>query len=297
MLPFEPESTSELLRASHIVSLAIESATFGDSREGGEMLVCREGEARVRVERVLKGELILPPDRVLVVSLNVYENSGPRFVAVPGMWSPYEIKPGARFVVFSTTGSREAAAVLQEPPAFHVELAETSLVEIDALLEAATPEKPLPTLVAELATRRASFTPLFARYVAWRLRELLYQDFFGFRFILDEAETPETSSIFRRIVITEAYDDLMMLDPAPPIFIARLIWGSVRAIASGTAADLGSRILGTYIPNLLGMEGGLKRKSAATVFENAQEQRQELAETLRHLPDLRGRETLLAWLA
>jgi hypothetical protein len=44
------------------------------------------------------------------------------------------------------------------------------------------------------------------------------------------------------------------------------------------------------------MEGGLERKNATAVFENAPEQRQELGEILRSLPDLPGRETLLAWL-
>jgi hypothetical protein len=297
MLPFNPESTSELLRARHIMLVAIESARFGEWRPSGEMLRCREVSAQLRVERVLKGQLELPASGVVESTFEMCENHGPRFVAVPRIWSGYEIRPGAHFVVFSLAGPTNPVDVLGEPSAFRVEPAENAIGEIEALLGVATPEKSLPLVVEELAHRRRSFTHLFARYVAWRLRELLYSDPSGFSVVLDEAENLETSHIFSRIVTIEAYDDLMMLDPAPPVFIARLMLGSLRLLASGRAADFGSRILATYIPNLLGIEGGLERKTATAVFESAPEQRQELARILRGLADLPGRDTLLTWLS
>jgi hypothetical protein len=297
MLPYDPQSTSELLRASHIVVVAIESAAFGNLEPGGVMLERRDVRATLRIERVFKGELTVPPDGVVDVAFQVFENSGPRYVAVPGIWSPHQVAPRAHFVIFSAAGSsKDAVAVLSEPSAFRVEPAETAAPEIESVLRSATPGKRLPELIAELAGSQKSFTHLFARYVAWRLRELLFDDLSGFSAVLGEAENSGTSAVFRRIVITEAYDDLMMLDPAPPAFIARLLWGSVSAIASGPGGDIGSRVLGTYVPNLLGLEGGLARKSAADVFENAEKQRQELEEILRNNPQLPGGPRLLTWL-
>jgi len=296
MLPFDPGSTSELLRASHIVLVAIESVSFGEWGPGGEMLVCQTVSARLRIERVLKGELDIPSYDPVAVAFEVYENRGPRFVALPGIWSQNEIAPGARFVVFSAAGSKEPAAVLHEPPAFHVEPAATALAEVESILQLATPETRLPALVAALGGRRETFTALTARYVAARLRELLFSDASGFHAVLAEAENPSAPTVFRRIVISEAYDDLMMLDPAPSVFIARLIWGSLRMFASGTAPEFAGRVLETYVPNLLGFVGGLSRKSAANIFRDAPKPRQEMETILRSHSELPGRERILAWL-
>ncbi len=296
MPPYDPDSTSELLRAKYILLVVVDSISFGAWEPGEPMLVSRTGTARVRIERVLKGDLPIAPDTVLAIALTTYRNEGPRFVAVPGVWSNCEIVSGAKFVVFAMAGGKDAAALLTEPYAFDVEPAATALAEVELVLQLATHDTRLPTLLAALAARRETFAVLTARYVAARLRELLFSDASGFSAVLAEAEGPSAQPVFRRIVISEAYDDLMMLDPAPSVFTARLIWGSVRMFASGIAPEFATRVLETYIPNLLGLEGGLPRKSAASIFELAPRPRQELETILRSHGQLPGRERLLAWL-
>jgi hypothetical protein len=295
MLPYDPDSISELLRAKYIFLAVFDSIAFGPWAPDGEMLESRVGEAQVRIGRVLKGEIETAEEAALSISLKTWRKAGPRFVAVPGVWSKCQIAPGAAFVVFSRACGGGLAALLVEPCAFAACPADAALSEVELILELATPETRLPDLVTALTARPEILTTLSARYVAARLRELLFGDLAGFNRVLSEAENPKAPAIFRRIVISEAYDDLMMLDPAGPAFIARLIWGSVRMFGSGTAPDFASRVLETYIPNLLGLEGGLARKNASGVFAEVKEQRQEMAAILRGNTQLPGRERLLAW--
>ena len=295
MLRYDPDSTSELLRAKYILLVVFDSISFGPWTPDGEMLESRVGKADVRIERVLKGEIEIRPKSAQPISLKVWRNEGPRFVAVPGVWSDYEIAPGAAFVVFSQACGAEAKALLVEPCAFAVRPADAALAEVELVSELA-PETPLPDLAAQLTARPELVTSLSARYVAARLRELLFGDLAGFDRILSEAENPKAAPVFRRTVITEAFDDLMMLDPAEPAFLARLIWGSVRMFGSGAEPALASRTLETYAPNLLGLEGGLSTKNARDVFADANEKRQETATILRGNTQLPGRERLLAWL-
>lgn len=296
MLPYDPQSTSEMLRAKYILLAVIDSISFGAWEPDESMLERRVGNARVRIERVLKGEIETVPDEVLTITIATWRNAGPRFVAVPGVWSECEIGAGAAFVVFSSACRGDVAALLAEPCAFTVRPADGALAEVELISELATPETRLPDLVAELAARRETLTLLSARYVAARLRELLFSDPSGFHNVLSEVENPAAHTVFRRIVISEAYDDLMMLDPAAPVFIARLIWGSVRMFGSGTAPEFASRVLETYIPNLLGIEGGLSEKRAKDIFEHAKGPREEMETILRSRTELPGRERLLAWL-
>src|SRR5688572_8692758 len=120
MLAYDPESTSELLRAKYILLAVIESISFGEWEPDQPMLERRAGKARVRIERVLKGEIATSPDTVLTIVITTWRNVGPRFVAVPGVWSKCEIGSGAAFVVFSLACQGDAAALLVEPCAFTV---------------------------------------------------------------------------------------------------------------------------------------------------------------------------------
>jgi hypothetical protein len=296
MLPYDPDSTSELLRAKYILLMVFDSISFGLWAPDGEMLESRVGKAEVRIQRVLKGEIEIEPESALPISLKTWRNEGPRFVAVPEVWSGYEIAPGAAFVVFSKACGVETEALLVEPCAFAVRPADAALAEVQLVSELATPETRLPDLVTRLTARPEILTLLSARYAAARLREVLFGDLAGFDHVLSEAENLKAPAIFRRTVITEAYDDLMMLDPAEAPFIARLIWGSVRMLGSGTEPGFASRVLETYVPNLLGLEGGLSNKRSSDVFADANEKLRETATILRGNTQLPGRERLLEWL-
>jgi len=295
MLRYYPDSTSEILRAKYILLAVVDSVSFGSWAPDEPMLERRVGTARVRIDRVLKGEIETAPDKVFTIRLTTWRNAGPRFVAVPGVWSACEISPGASFVIFSSACKGDVAALLTEPCAFAV-VPGNALEEIERISQLATPETKLPALVAALAAHREKLTLLSARYVAARIRELLFSDAAGFHNVLSEAENPAAQTVFRRIVISEAYDDLMMLDPAPAVFIARLIWGGVRMLGAGTAPEMASRVLETYVPNLIGLEGGLSQKTAASIFEGSLKVREEVQTILRSRTGLPGRERLLAWL-
>ena len=297
MIRHQPESTSEILRATDIILVRLGHLTLGPPQPGGDFLVVREVHAELNIEQILKGSL--PKDRTQVVNLvfSVYANEGSRFTALPGIWSHQTISEGAQFVLFSIAGSNDPAQVLSEPQCFRCETAEEAMPDIGRASLEDTPGLTLAKLVIRSATERASFKSLFARYVAWRLREVVMANSLeDFDSILAVAESPETNDVFRRILVTEAYDLLMMLDPAPNTMLARLIWGSIRLIATENGEPMRELVLQTLLPNLIGLEGGLVRKHAPDVFAGADVQRREVEEILSARQEFPGRDQIIQWL-
>jgi hypothetical protein len=298
MLPTDPTSSSELLRAQHIVVATMVDVTFGAWEPGGGVLVSRTVEARLRLQRVLKGTLPAVVTPGVRTKFRVFKIAGSRFVAIPGVWSEQTLAPGTRHVIFSSSNSRDATIALSEPSVILVEPADLALPDIESVLRAeeSNPRKSLAVALRGMSGRRASFTGLVARYVAWRMSELWFEDLHGFDLVLGEAERPDTAALFRRVVVRAAYGDLMVRDPAPSRFVARLIWGSLRLV-DGSGDDSVQEFLGVCIPNLLGLEGGLAAKPAAAVFHQDERLGQEVGEMLRAHPELPGQERLLRWLA
>jgi hypothetical protein len=298
MIRYQADSTSEILRATHIVLVRLAQVTFGPQQPGGDFLVEQGVRAGLRIERVLKGTLAAQPGQVVTLAFSVFKNEGARFTALPGIWSRHALAKDAQFVLFSTVASSDPVAVLSEPRSFLCETADRALPDLDRASQDPAPELSLAKLVTRSAENRAAFGSLYARYVAWRLRETVTPETRSdFDSILQVAEDPATSDIFRRIVLTEAYDLLMLLDPAPNAFLARLIWGSVRVLATERGEALREVVIGTLLPNLLGLEGGLSRKQAAEVFAKAGDWRLEVQEVLRTRAELQGREQILEWLS
>lgn len=286
---------SEMVQATHIVLLRLLEVEFEQSRVVDGWLRERRGVADFQVEAVLKGDLLAEAATVRLM-IHAFDVIGPQFSATPGIWSRRPLSSGDQYVIFSISESADPHEVLTEPPAFRVERAETAMPDVEAAILAGTPELSLPRLLAYESRRRSSFTHLFARYVASRLPEVLSADGSAFDAVLSEAEHPNASEEFRWIIMDEAYDYLMLYDPVASILLARLIWGSVRLIATERGANLRANVLENLLPNLIGLEGGLEKKTAGMVFEGAPQARRQIEDILNSLPELPGRDRVLSWL-
>ena len=114
-------------------------------------------------------------------------------------------------------------------------------------------------LLDEADPKLPQFGALFAEYVASRIPEMFFSypaDYHHFFQMLESTLAPQP---LRWIWLRESIGWLSSVDPAPPLFLARTVFGCLR-IASTAGPDMRKAILGVYLPNLLGLTGGLKPK-------------------------------------
>ncbi len=264
MIRYDPNVNADLLRSTHILLLTVVSSQTGPWVKVSNRTQERRVDAVFQFDRLYKGEILEPTGSLVSITVSQFAPAGPFITGVPGPWSPVEIVPGARLVVFSISGIRELQAVLSGPQPQRVESAESAVPDVDLALLAGTPELSLPRLLAESADRKQSYGPLFAAYISARLPELFarIEDFDAF---MRQIENPALSGVARRIVFPDLYSRMIMLGAKPP-WIARLMEGTFRIIALPDTGDLGRNLIGTYLPRLLGVKGGANLQRADEIF-------------------------------
>ena len=82
------------------------------------------------------------------------------------------------------------------------------------------------------------------------------------------------------MLLSAAYTKLMLYDPAPAVFIARLLAATARVLRLQSGASLSEAALDTYIPNLLGITSGLEPKPAADVLDAIPQERKSVEDML-----------------
>lgn len=277
MIRYDPNTSSDILRSTHIVALTILSASPGAWSETGRYRV-RDVDMTVRLDRALKGAATESEGVVVAVEVKQFEPAGDFIFAVPGAWSGQNLSVGEGFLVFSIAfDGDDLTHLLADPQCIRVFPAADALPDVELALVAGSPEMSLPRLLALTANRKSSYGALFAGYVAARLPELFFREFADFDAVMRELEDPALSPVARDILFEDCYTKMIMLDPAPPQFVARLIAGTVRVLALPGTEGLGRNIAQTYLPNLLGLEGAAVRKNADAVFDGDSELRERAA--------------------
>lgn len=297
-LPVVPDSTAEILRATHLAVVRVDQVSLGEPKPAGDFLEERTGTVRVTLVRLPKGETREPLGQQVELSVTRHENTGARFTALPGVWSRTSLETGQEYLLFSSAGRSPLEILFGEPQLFLVCPAAESEPDVQAALLAAAAGPKLVDGLARVADRRRSLGALFARYAAWRLREpLLARLPSEFGAACDFLEHADTSPVFRRVVLTEAIDLCMLFEPVPDPFLARVVLCALRLSSSGEDAEaLRGPIVQTSLPNLLGLVGGIARRDAAQVFATTPDARRECTERCAGLEHSTGREAILRWL-
>lgn len=224
MIRYEKRSTSEILRASSIAAVTVESAQYGEWQPAPRRTAVSNVALRLHIDRVFKGDLV--EGQSVETTVPVYEHRSSRWGALQGVWSPAKPAAGVRLVVFSSavpTGAPDSTRFSDEHT-FLVSPFEEGAGDVECAIQAGMPELSVPMLLTAVRERRATWGLLFARYVSTRMIETLFISPAGFAAILKEAEAPETAEVFRRVVYMAAFRHMMAFDPAPSAFLARLIW-------------------------------------------------------------------------
>lgn len=293
MIRYEPGSPSKITRASHIVELELKTFTATEWEPiPGERLDERDVKAEVVLQRFWKGETErqLPVTITLPLVQHRYQDVI-RF-ALPGAWSRHSLKAGASYFLLLNAASGEN---LTEPRCFFVETAEAARLDVEMADRSGCPANRLRVLLDEAAPELPRFGALFCEYVASRIPEMLFQypdDFHAFFRLL---ENPLAPIHLRWIWLREIFAWLRAMDPAPSIFVARTVFGCVR-LAVTASPDLRQAMACVYLPNLLGISGGLVPKTPRQIFAGLPTAAVKVEELLQADPNFPNRAALLKWI-
>jgi hypothetical protein len=243
--------------SSTIAVVRIESARVGPWNDGPKQTRVRRAEIDLIVERMLKGRVA---SRSIHLTVEQSE-PGPRTVVVPGPWSGKSIDAGARYVLFSRSDLSHADRV--EPPEAEATVkrlitAERSRLSLDKMLSKAN---------------NSELNEMMGEYVLLRLEEDRFSDFRQFEGILSFLESQGPPDHFRQQVLSGMFNLAMNADPVPEPFSSRLVVSGFRVAASEPGNGFQETLLSTFLPNLLGLTGGLSRKTADQVFRTYPEDR------------------------
>ena len=234
---------------SHIAVVHVVSAAASDWKPGPRQTKVRKINLTLAVERNLKGA---SGSQVLIETEQA--EPGPRISALPGAWSGKSIAAGARYILFTRSDLAHSDRV--EDIAV--------LPQVEFMLEADRQRWPL----GELGSKAPgdALGAISGEYVLERLGEVLYSKPTQFDSLLSWLENPETPPNFRLQVASQIFSTVISDDPVPLPFSNRLVVSGFRMAALPNAGPLADSILSTYLPNLLGLNGGISRKTPQQVF-------------------------------
>ena len=276
MLLTDEEIESPILLAALVLELQIEAVHAGPWQPEPPRFETCVSEVRFRLLQILKddaGALLdvagSPGDaleRRLVAQITQSRSAGSRYIGVPGVWSGHELVPGARLVIFSSAAGADLAAALDDSHCLGVEPSETALADTRRALPPPQAAVPIGALLSACAPQRHEFGALFAGYVVDRVIETFFDDREGFEQVLATATDATLAPPVALILLRGVGDALLRHEPAPNAFLQRFVMAAALVAVYPGQAALRPILLQIYLPNLLGVTGGLGQRPASAIF-------------------------------
>jgi hypothetical protein len=294
LIPFRPDTQSEILRAARILHVRIESVTTGVFQPVSARFQQREVMISLVLIGVLKGDVPEQQNDTIQIRAFQFENLGPRFTAVPGIYSRLDLEPGRELVMFAGPDGVSAAEVLVDPICFLVAQGDRAALDVGFVEEAGSPELSVPALLDRLQPNLARFGTLFARYLVERLTEVLSTET-DLAALLRVLEAPDLAADTRSVLCDDAVAMILLESPIPSESVRLFVQSLFRLLLLPEAADLYQDLTNTWIPNLVGIEGAMDQLSSQDVFRGDPLQVQVVG-AIEHMTSEPESGNLLVWL-
>jgi hypothetical protein len=292
-----PQSAPEsvVLRATHILLLRVGAATAGEWAPAAEKGFRRTVEVRFEVLEVLKGATEEEPVDELTAEVEQFESRSPWVVPVPGVWSGQALETGTELLAYCRHPGGLAAEMLREPRCLSVKTAAEGLVSTRLALQAESGEISLLELLTKADAQAESLDQLFVDYLADKIGGGVLFAADVFDPVLSCLETSGLPVRVRAGLLDAVRRQVTTSPSARDRHVNRLILTLFRIVRKGRAPELRDNILEVFLPNLLGLRGGAKKRSATEVFEDQPEERAGAEEVLGQI-DTAPAKLLLDWL-
>ena len=173
-----------------------------------------------------------------------------------------ELAAGRELVAFCP-GTGAAAAQLREDCS--IQTAEPALLgDLGLARDAERGHFDLGKLLARARAQCATSSYILSVLVWSRHGDQAMKDLGAFEQIARLLEDPKCSRVMRGSLLIAVYDAVTMIEDAPRT--RRLALALFRLLAMPEAADLHDNLIEPYLPNLLGLTGGLPKHTAAEVL-------------------------------
>jgi hypothetical protein len=246
----------------------------------------------LKLEELLKGHLIEQSGDLVKIEAKQVRN---RFSLQPppGVWSNIVINPGTRLVAFGASTSSTASAVVNDPDCLLLVPAGEALTEVRLALQNESNFSDLGRLLSSARPAAQQLGWLFGDYLWARHGAEAMADITKFNEIATFLEEPKLGKDARTTMLMAITTQVAMQEP--PNHIDRLAITLFRLLNMPEAEKLHDNLVGTYLPNLLGLNGGVSLRRPSDVFRQQPTEREKAERATRSYKGQQPVAPLLDW--
>lgn len=294
----ERESVSEVLRATHLAVIRLETVEIGNwVAEAQGPLKSREVRMSVRLEQVLKGETVQQAGRSFPLRVQQRGTGTYRVADDYGLWSKVEPSAGLQLLAFCTGASDDLVDLLTDAHCERLAEAEAALPDVQAALDLEARDLPPQELQAEAVDVLKTHGGILARYVWARLGNAALADESLFAEVMRIVESPTTPAQAREVLLQAAYDDLGMAASPPRPQELRLARAMLVLLTLPEAVGLHANLCEVYLPNLIGLSDGEAGMTADEVLAGVVDLEAKVGSALQQMQESDPDGRLRTWLS
>jgi hypothetical protein len=267
-------SSSLLLRSSHILLMRIESATAEpwSGIAGGEQR--RTAHLEAVLEEILRGQARQKSgDRVRAIVEQFYDELP---MGMPrGVWSYASLAPGTRLLIFSNSVFNDAAELMMEPKCLRV-APEESLTGVRLALLMESGKMTIAELLRNANSSADLLDDIFIEYLSTRLGDPLLVQLNTFRLLMTLLENPKLQPTLRSWLLMTTIDEAMRSTTFSDRDIDDVVIVLFHLLGRADAEPLHHNLASVYLPNLLGLSGGVAPRTDEVVFHDRPEERDKV---------------------
>jgi len=291
------EHPSRVLRATHILRIRINDARLGPWRFSPTRRTERLAEIRITPLEALKGAVGQHPGEDLQLRVFQYSSGSHRLPAAPGVWSNIPLEPGTELMAFCHNYiSRVIEDLLGEDSCEQILPTKGNLDDVRLAVQAESASLSAVAIVDLALTHARALGYVFAEYLWAKLADTSLRDLPTFEALMRLLETPELTLIARWSLLREVYAATVYSLRPSPEHVHRLALTLFHLLEVSKDPSVTDNIVQVFLPNLLGIQGGLPQRNADDVFADAAEERSKVEAILGRYQGSASTQTLLAWL-
>ncbi|APR88254.1 hypothetical protein A7982_13603 [Minicystis rosea] len=290
----DPRSRSSILRATRILVASVTSVQASPWSPRPPNNEERMVALSLKLEEVVKGPITQHPGDSIAIDVKQVRAAVP-WGPMPGVWSNQSIDPGTRVVAFGKIDSDDAAVTLGDSGCAALLPPEEALADVHLAAQAEAAHFDLAHLLS-LARRAASALGApFADYLWARHEAEALSTVSAFESLAAFLEDPALSHVTRTTLVMKLSTAIDMAEPPVPKHASRFAITLFRLLALPEAARLHDNLVGTYLPNLLGL-GSPHPRLVEDVFHDHPQDGAKARAALQHHRGTQSTAALLAWL-
>lgn len=297
MIEVVPDSSSVILRATHILLIRIVGAQVGEWGPHPDFGQQRRSELMLEIEDILKGETSVHPGEIIQVSITQFQSNSLFILPPHGVWSEKPLEEGTRLLVFSITSEEVVEQIIQEPSCVQLAPAETSEVGVRLARKAETEDLVFEQLVVQANEVADSLDYIFVEYLNVKLSEeaIERRELFG-RLMQFLENLVLVNSV--RLPLLDSIEAIVGDDEAdvPEWQVNRFAIGLFRLLTISSAETIHDEIIESFLPEFLNLVDDGPLRQAEDIFSEYPGERERAINALSDYKGEASTDKLLEWL-